>query len=166
MPDDDLFYFAYGSNLDTLRKEERTGRIREARMARLKDYRLAFNKRASGGGVFANVVRQPGSEVWGVAYRCRPEALDQMDRYEGVPGRHYVRSQVEVEATGKDVIQAITYIAGAEFICPEGRPHTAYLRRIILGAKAHGLPSEYVAHVERIAACEGAERNHFQNGSD
>jgi len=42
--DDDVWYFAYGSNLDPYQKENRTGPIREAKRARLPNYRFAFNK--------------------------------------------------------------------------------------------------------------------------
>jgi cation transport regulator ChaC len=159
MPNDDLFYFAYGSNLNRLRKESRTGQIREARKARLSGYRLAFNKRANGGGVYANVVRQPGSEVWGVVYRCRPETLDRMDEYEGVLGGHYERSRVEVQVADSEIVQAITYVAGAKFICPEGQPTPEYLNLIIDGARGHGLPEKHIKYIKQIAAGEDSNRD-------
>ena len=60
VPDDPVWYFAYGSNLDRDQKEARTGAIREARVARLRGYRLAFNKRASKAGrLYANIVPDP-----------------------------------------------------------------------------------------------------------
>jgi gamma-glutamylcyclotransferase (GGCT)/AIG2-like uncharacterized protein YtfP len=152
MSNNDIFYFAYGSNLDALRKEERTGRIREAKKARLTGYRLTFNKRADNGAVYANVVCEPGSEVWGVVYLCAPETLDRLDDFEGVSGGHYERSPVEVEIADGGVVQAIIYVAGAKFICMEGRPTASYLGHIIDGARGHGLPDAYIKHVERIAA--------------
>ena len=46
---DDVWYFAYGSNLDPTRKERRTGQIREElddkpKRVRLQNYCFAFNK--------------------------------------------------------------------------------------------------------------------------
>lgn len=159
----DNWYFAYGSNLDTSQMEERKVRIQEARIALLKDYRLAFNKRADDGSVKANVVRQPGSEVWGVAYLCSPKELNQLDGWEGVSGGHYERSQVEVMTDAGDLIQAITYVAGAKFICPEGQPTEKYLGYIVSGAEEHGLPDEYIEHVKSVAAHGGAEENPNRN---
>ena len=43
----DYWHFAYGSNLDPTRKEDRTGLIRKdepPKRARLPNYRFAFNK--------------------------------------------------------------------------------------------------------------------------
>jgi hypothetical protein len=54
-----------------------------------------------------------------------------MDDYEGVSNGHYERRLVKVEIAEGGVIQAITYVAGAKFICPEGRPTESYLRHII-----------------------------------
>lgn len=93
----DLFYFAYGSNLDRQQMEKRTGPILGAQRANLLGYRLAFNKRAASRGVYANIVPHLGDEVWGVLYPCTPEALDKMDCYEGVAAGHYRRSRVTLE---------------------------------------------------------------------
>lgn len=63
MSDSDILYCAYGSNLDTARMQKRTGPFREATVATLSGYRLAFNKEAQDGGVYANIVPEPGAEV-------------------------------------------------------------------------------------------------------
>jgi hypothetical protein len=76
MTHQDVFYFAYGSNLDPDRMKRRTGSAWPATPARLTGYQLTVNKWASHGGVYANIVRQPGSVVWGVAYRCTGQTLD------------------------------------------------------------------------------------------
>ena len=84
---DDVWYFAYGSNLWIDQKETRTGAIRSGndrpRIARLANYRLAFNKRGSQGQVFANIVACPGDQVIGIAYRCKPSTIDTMSEWEG-----------------------------------------------------------------------------------
>lgn len=81
---DELWCFAYGSNLLREQIKRRIGHIPEAPRAWLEGYRLAFNKLGGDGTGKANIVKQPGTKVWGVVYRCSPEDLDKMDSYEGV----------------------------------------------------------------------------------
>ncbi len=78
-------------------KTERTDTIREAHRARLKGYRLTFNKRGSDGTGKANIEEDPQGEVWGVVYRMSEEALKKMDRCEGAGSGHYRRQLVAVE---------------------------------------------------------------------
>jgi cation transport regulator ChaC len=78
MPND-LWYFAYGSNLDLERKQHRTGAIRESHLATLSGYRLAFNKKGSNGDFYANLFADPTEETLGVIYRCTSETLDTLD---------------------------------------------------------------------------------------
>ena len=147
----DSWYFAYGSNLSKGRKQERTGLIRRAVRARLRNCRLAFNKEASGGGVYANVVPEEGSEVWGVIYLCNPTAMTQLDRHEGVMGGHYDRVTVTVELEDGSLCDAETYIAGEDYIVSEGIPDDWYLDFILTGAIQHELPEDYIADIKRLA---------------
>jgi len=147
----DSWYFAYGSNLSKGRKQERTGLIRRAVRARLRNHRLAFNKEASGGGVYANVVPEEGSEVWGVIYLCNPTAMTQLDRHEGVMGGHYVKVSVTVELEDGSLCDAETYIAGEDYIVSEGTPDDWYLDFILTGAIQHELPEDYIADIKRLA---------------
>lgn len=153
MSHDDVFYFAYGSNLNLSRMEKRTGTCPEGRVARLPGYRLAFNKRAAAGDgkVYANVIPQQGSEVWGMAYRCQPEMLNQLDRYEGVAGGHYRRETVQVVAEDGTLIQAVTYVAGSQYLGPEGSPPDWYLEHILQGARYHQIPEEYIQTILQLA---------------
>src|SRR5258708_3117388 len=81
----DRWYFAYGSNLLRDQMVARTGPIRTGddrpRIARLPNYRLAYNLLGSDGQVYANIV-EPGNGVLGVVYRCEWEALEKLDGYE------------------------------------------------------------------------------------
>ena len=125
---DDTWYFAYGSNLNISRKEQRTGRVRESQIARLEGYRLAFNKRGSNGEVYANLMEAPTEEVLGVVYRCSEQAIQELDVFEGVAGGHYRRCTLEVELVGSDQrIEAQVYLAEPPFICDEATPSDEYL---------------------------------------
>jgi len=147
----DVWYFAYGSNMSVDRKRVRTGLIRKSHRAMLRDYRLAFNKAATGGGVYANIVESDGTSVWGVIYLCDPAAMAELDRREGVMGGHYERTTVTVELDGGTKETAETYVAGQKYLVSEGSPTDEYLDFIVTGAGEHGLPSEYIQAVQRLA---------------
>ena len=147
----DQWYFAYGSNLFIDQKEKRTGQIRQAIRCRLRGFRFAFNKRGDGGQIYANIVPDDASEVWGVSYLCNPKAIQEMDRYEGVASGHYERLPLTVEKDSGEAIEAITYVAGEDFVCESGKPSSEYLLKIVRGARHHLLPEEYVDQIESVA---------------
>lgn len=154
----DRWYFAYGSNLSGEQKQNRTGPIREARRARLDGYRIAFNKRGNDGTGKANIVPDANRTVWGVVYRCSSDALDEMDRYEGVANGHYARKTVRVQTDAGDELDAITYVAGDSFVDDSCLPSKKYLETIIQGARQHGLPEDYIGEIERVAHQRPRER--------
>lgn len=148
----DSWYFAYGSNLLKEQKRKRTGDIRggdeRPRIATLKDYRLAFNKRGSKGEVFVNVVPCISDEVMGVVYRWDRESRVKMaEGYE----LGYDEQVVDVTLVDGRIVSAITFIASRENVCDEGRPSDTYLRKIVAGAGEHGLPEKYIRRIEQLA---------------
>jgi AIG2-like family len=74
-----------------------------------------------------------------------------MDGYEGVASGHYERIQVVVEKDTGETAQAITYIAGEDFVCEPGKPSDEYLGKIVSGARHHALPEEYIRMIEDLA---------------
>ncbi len=154
----EILYFAYGSNLDPERMKQRIGRIPTSQRARLPNYRLAFNKRASGdAGVYANIVQETDREDWGVIYRCTHEEMDVLDKCEGVASGHYRRHYVSVELEDGEIVNAITYVAGDAYICKEGSPSQEYLRHIVTGAQQHGLLEEYIKSIEDLASMDNSD---------
>lgn len=151
---DDQWYFAYGSNLATDQKENRTGPIRKARRVRLGGWRIAFNKRGSDGTGKANVVPDKTGAVWGVIYRCSPAALDEMDRHEGVSGGHYHRRHVRVQCESGNGVDAVTYVAGESFVDNGLVPSPDYLATVLRGARSHRLPEEYIHEIEKATKGE------------
>lgn len=151
----DVWYFAYGSNLWIDQKERRTSAIRTGvdrpRIARLANYRFAFNKRGGKGRVYANIMACPGEEVIGVVYRCKPSTLETMSEYEG----GYERMAVTVVIEDGSSVEAITYVAMEKNVGGDARPSDEYLTRIITGAAQHGLPQDYLDKITLLAsACE------------
>ena len=153
----DVWYFAYGSNLWVDQKEFRTGTIRigseRPQIAKLHNYRLAFNKRGSNGQVYANVVHCPNADVIGVVYRCSPTAIDTMSDFE----IGYEQQTVTVTLEDSSTIDAITFVAQISHVVNEASPSEAYLKRILTGASQHCLPQDYIENVRRLAY--GQENN-------
>jgi gamma-glutamylcyclotransferase len=147
------WYFAYGSNLSRERMEKRTGPILAARVARLKEFRLAFNVTDSAGAErYANIVPTPGGMVWGVAYWCTPRAMEELDKYEEVAVGCYTREWVDVETDGGESLKAEVYIGGTRFTVSDDRPPSRWYSAIVIdGAKQQGLPPDYVRAVEALA---------------
>lgn len=147
---EDQWYFAYGSNLLIDQKVERTGQIRQAVRCHLDGFRFVFNKRGSGGQIYANIVPDNTQVVWGVRYLCNRRAIEEMDRFEGVPIGHYQRVSVEVKNDFGESFSAITYVAGEDFVCAPGKPKEEYLEKILSGARHHQLPEAYINAIELL----------------
>jgi len=147
----DTWYFAYGSNLRSDQMVARTGLLRTGderpRIACLPNYRLAFNMLGDDGQVYANVVPR-GDGVLGVIYRCDRAALERLDRYEA----GYERQEVVVIDDQGVEMGAFIYVARPESVTAEGAPSAAYLEKMVSGARAHGLPEEYIRALATTAA--------------
>jgi gamma-glutamylcyclotransferase (GGCT)/AIG2-like uncharacterized protein YtfP len=151
---DSALYFAYGSNLDTTQMNARLGRIPTSVVARLPGYRFAFNTNDPQlGQMYANLVVDTGSEVWGVVYTCSLADLESLDDYEDVRSGHYRRGRVVAITRAGEHLEAQAYFACQERLCPERKPSPEYARKILSGARTHGLPPEYI---RQIAALAGA----------
>jgi gamma-glutamylcyclotransferase (GGCT)/AIG2-like uncharacterized protein YtfP len=92
------------------------------------------------------VVEDASSTVWGVLYEVGEECIASMDRVEDVPTA-YRRERVTIFDDAGQPQEAITYVANAtgEFL-----PSRSYLEVILRGARAYGLPAEYVRMLEQI----------------
>jgi len=150
-PSQQVWYFAYGANMD-----DRTFCVRrgitpiERGVGRVKGYRLRFNLegRPRGRAAPANLYPDPAAEVWGVFYRITRRSLMRLDATEGVPGRGYRHAIVTVEADDGRRLEAVTYIAEGK---PDDRkPSLRYIMLLREGAKAHGLPADYIRFLESV----------------
>ena len=144
-----MYYFAYGSNMDVKRLEERLGRAVTVKAAgRLQRDALRFNKVASGNPRegYANIVEGLGEEVWGVVYEVTEEDLEQLNVYEGVAGGHYYRKKVSVELEDGTVVEAVTYVAFPERVEEGLKPRREYLEHLL--AARDILPDWYVRRLE------------------
>jgi gamma-glutamylcyclotransferase len=152
---EELWYFAYGSNLSGEQMALRTHREYASdrrRAARLPGYRLAFNMLADDGAIYANIM-PAGESVLGVLYRCEESALKLLDLFES----GYQRQQLMVVDEQGSEVSAVVYVALPETVIAAGRPCAAYLERIVSGARSHGLPGDYISMVMSLATDHALE---------
>lgn len=119
--------------------------------ARLPGYRLRFCWDSPGwGGGVADVQHGDGDDdVWGVLWEMSDEHVATLDDYESVDDGVYGKRTVTVEHEGRSV-DAYLYIMAPDRA--EKSPSARYLNALVRGAKAYGVPDEYI---ERLRARAG-----------
>jgi gamma-glutamylcyclotransferase (GGCT)/AIG2-like uncharacterized protein YtfP len=115
--------------------------------ALLRGYRMEFTRydRTRKGGV-ADIVPEPGAEVWGALYDIDDACLVTLDRHENVP-RAYRREPVRVIDDAGAEREAQTFVANQT---GHFAPSRQYLGIIVQGARDHGLPEAYVESLQQM----------------
>jgi gamma-glutamylcyclotransferase (GGCT)/AIG2-like uncharacterized protein YtfP len=142
-------YFAYGSNMNVARVQERRLPFITARPATLRGYQLLFDKVAKDhmGCGHANIAPHNGFQVEGVLYELvHADDILIMDRFEQTP-RNYSREVITVFAE-EGPINAWTYIANPAVRAPGRWPERAYLDHLLAGAPF--LSTAYVSALRSI----------------
>ena len=143
-----IWYFGYGSNMCRAIFHERRGmQPLDTRWGWLENYRLRFNiPIGPGERAVANVEPEPGSRTCGVLYLLTPEDCERLDRTEGVHLGIYRRMPVDITGSDGARVAAFTYRSR---LTQDGRkPSARYLGLLLDGARAQGLPLEYVTFLE------------------
>jgi gamma-glutamylcyclotransferase len=146
-------YFAYGSNMAPAVMARLCPGHRYLGVARLDGYRLAFTRRSvrTGTGV-ADIVKAPGSTVWGVLYEIGQDDLEALDRKEG-HGWAYVREQFSVRLETGAEQHAVAYTVRSKE--PAAVPSSqAYISALVAAARERGLPASYIRRLEAIAVAD------------
>ncbi|WP_369413186.1 gamma-glutamylcyclotransferase family protein [Pseudomaricurvus albidus] len=128
------YYFAYGSNMNAERMNDRGLRFKRALSGTIEGLGLAFNKRAADAPhrSYANVVYAPQSRVEGVLYQLDcPREIIKMDPFEGSP-RLYSREIYSV-STAEGPIAAWVYVANRAMISDNLMPERWYLEHLLAG---------------------------------
>ena len=150
-PDDTVWYFAYGANMhDSAFRDRRGMRPLEWRPGRVRGYRLRFNLegRPKGKAAPANLCADSNAEAWGVLYRITRADLVHLDATEGVPGRRYRHLWLDAEDIDGHPLKAVTYIADG--LAADGNPSLRYITMLRDGARAHGLPEEWLRFLDEV----------------
>lgn len=132
------YYFAYGSNMNPARMRARGIEFIRPLAARLIDFELRFNKRATGKQqvAYANIGYARGACVEGVLYQLQHgDDIYRMDPYEGNPVR-YGREVYTVE-TIEGRIHCWVYVANQSMLAPGLLPERRYLDHLLAGSEFH-----------------------------
>lgn len=148
----ELYYFAYGSNMNSVQMQKRCAKPRVVAIARLADYRIAFFGHSKiWDGAQETVVRDPGHGVWGVVYEIGNMDQERLDAWQDVrmdgtgPYFHY---PARVKGVGGQIYTVLFY--KKDLLGEPRRPSKTYLDFIIAGAKEKQLPAEYIDELEGI----------------
>ena len=139
-----MIYFAYGSNMDFNRLNERDISFKFIGLGILDGYELKFNKIASkkNGVGFANIIRQKGSKVEGLLFSI--DNIELLDQFEGFPN-HYKKENLKINYLG-NLIDAIVYVASTKWVSNNLKPEREYLNRLL--AAKDFLSAEYLSFLE------------------
>jgi hypothetical protein len=116
----------------------------------LRGVALRFHKRGRDGSGKCSVVTVEESDetVHGAVYRLTRVQVEALDRIESL-GRGYERHVTEVHVASVGVRRCFTYVAMSEFVDDRLVPFSWYAELVVLGARYHGFPAEYIAGLER-----------------
>lgn len=137
--DRNIFYFAYGSNMDFDKMITRCGENNFVGfLSHLNDYKFYFYNRG-----YANIKPQKSSVVSGVLYKINKQCLSGLDRAEGYPSI-YQRQIVKIKNIFGE-FDAQVYIV--ENDNTTGSPSEEYFQTVVDGAIQHGLPKDYIKSI-------------------
>lgn len=156
-----LIYFAYGSNMSTRRLLRRVPSARVIDAARLAGHRLAWHKRgADGSGKCDILPTVPEDVVYGVLYHIDAGHRGVLDRFEGL-GWGYELKHVDVCLLNRnESLTAFTYRAtriDAGYI-----PYDWYRDHVLIGAREHNLPADYIRLIENVPTFEDVDKRREQ----
>jgi gamma-glutamylcyclotransferase (GGCT)/AIG2-like uncharacterized protein YtfP len=143
-----MFYFAFGSNLNTQFMKDRCPGSVVIGKAVLKNYHLGFTifSRSRQCGC-ADIMKQEGSEVWGLLYRLTDKDLEALDKYENHP-HSYERIEAEVMNEKNELVKVYTYqVVNKE---PGLKPSKAFMAPMIAAAHELEFPREYREFLQKI----------------
>lgn len=146
MDENEVWYFAYGSNLNKNQMRERIGEWRASERAVVKEHKLVFNVKSSRwGGLAANLIKTQNAKdrVYGAVYRIQKEQLDKMTQFESTSPR-----DISVES---GLVEMLAKIYIFKTIRESGKPPSHYLKTILDGLKQHGYSKKIIEKVKNAA---------------
>lgn len=145
-----MLYFSYGSNMSLARLQKRVPSARCVAIATLPAHRLRFHKisKDGSGKCDAEETGNVKDRVIGVVYEISDSDKPVLNRKEGL-GSGYCEKEVEV-STDQERLTAWMYFATIKD--NQLKPYRWYKEHILVGAREHGLPPEYIAQIEAMEA--------------
>ena len=149
---------AYGSNLHPFRLAQRVRSVTPIGVVPMPGKRLAFHKRSQDGSgkcLFYESARADDM-LYGVIYQFDSSEKDKLDDLEGL-GRGYNEQLIAIQLNDK-TYQSYIYVAASTHIDATLTPYDWYKEMVLLGARYHGLPPEYIAKIEAAASVPDSDR--------
>ncbi|HAZ12951.1 MAG: hypothetical protein A2X86_09185 [Bdellovibrionales bacterium GWA2_49_15] len=145
-----VYYFAYGSNLDSKRLTGRCPSAVKVKIAYMSNFTLCFPQCNQAGHLVAGFCESKDRKLWGVIYRIEDKDIENLYQAEGFKaGRSnssnsYLKiSDIKLsnEDGSPNTYKVITFKQNKEKMQPpEGKLHSdEYLRFILDGYEEHGL---------------------------
>lgn len=143
---------AYGSNLHPFRLTQRVCSATPIGVVPMPGKRLAFHKRSDDGSGKCLFYEPGGTEdmMYGVAYEIDMAEKPILDDLEGL-NKGYNEQQVSFPLNGV-TRHALVYVAASTHIDATLVPYTWYKDMVVLGARYHRLPADYIAKIEAVVA--------------
>lgn len=144
-------YFAYGSNMLTLRMKSRVLSAESIGMGRLAGHSLRFHMKSLKDGSAkcdAYVAGNVEDEMFGALWEIDPREKPLLDKAESL-GVRYAERKVNIESGGETIV-CFTYVALPEAVHSDMFPFGWYKDLVLTGAIEHGLPSAYISAIANV----------------
>jgi len=147
-----MLYFAYGSNMASLRLKQRVASAHALGPAFLPGHQLHWHVKSpvdKSAKCNALLTGYEWDIVYGVLFEIDPGDKVCLDSYEGV-GESYEVRLVSVRLHFQVSTEAFAYFALHS--TPAVHPFHWYKEHVIRGALEHGLPQDYIACLRQVAS--------------
>jgi hypothetical protein len=154
-----ILYFAYGSNMAPQRLQARVPSAEPLQRAQLAGHELRFHKHSRVDGSAkcdACCTGEAGHIVQGLLYRMDAAEKPFLDQCEGL-GKGYEIKQVELLLEQGGSVRAFTYYATD--IHPDLQPYQWYKEHVLRGARYAGLSEAYIRAIAAVEARADPDRS-------
>jgi len=146
-----LYYFSYGSNMSSKRLSTRVPSAKKLCLAYLEAHQLRFHKRGRDDSAKCDAHFTGKAEhfVIGVVFEIAAVDRPALDNIEG-PG--YEAKRISVVTDEGETVTAFTYVA--THIDKSMKPYHWYKEHVLIGAREHQLPDDYIALIDGTSCME------------
>ena len=152
-----LYYFAFGSNMNYYRLHQRIGDFESLGMAVLPAHQLVFHKCGGDGSGKCTVISSVSNDVWGIVVAIDEKQKLKLDYYEGV-GHGYSAVYHDIKHQDKK-LNALLYQADLNAMDDGLLPFNWYKAFVLSGAKQQNLPDDYIKMIELIQSIDDPDQS-------
>lgn len=137
-----MYYFAYGSNMNSAEMGRRCHSSRFIDKVFLEDFKFVYDGHSENrNGAVGNIIEHNGEVVWGCLFEITEDDLKELDKCEGYHSNSYDRKEFKVQNEKGNTCTAVAYFRIGKEI---GKPSQKYRQIVIQGAMNCGLSSIYI----------------------